>query len=184
MTIKVLLAYTKQVEKGYEHAPSRLEYHIERDVNRLYRFAGLPVKVDIFREGPVAYTESSRISADLSNLQRASTPGLDRVHTVAEREDADLVIMMVAENTNNNRGSPADDNSECARASATLAKGASTSFGVVLLPCLLAEYGTFVIGMLQGAGPPDVTNREFTYGRGYQDKKAGQRTAMAPGDVD
>ena len=186
VTIKVMVEYTDAVVTEVLSA-SPLMRLIEEKANRVYRTNDLPIRIDTMLGGGVRYTEADTISADLANLKGATNTGLSRVHVLAERNDADLVIMLIEDNTRDStreNPNPHDDDISYCNDSDMFATNTNTAFAVVSHTCVMNDYATAVIGALQGAKPHNGTNSEFSYGHGHYDLSTSKRTVMVPGEVD
>ena len=186
VTIRVMVPYTDAVITEVGSASSLVRF-IEEKANRVYEWNDLPIRIDTVPGGSVTYTEADDIKKDLANLKGATNTGLSRVHVLAERNNADLVIMLIEDNTRDHtfeNPNPHDDDVSFCNDSDMLATNTNTAFGVVSHTCVVNDYATAVIGALQGAKPHNGTNSEFSYGHGHYDADVSKRTVMVPGEVD
>ena len=161
VTIKVMVASSRAADNNAEPSTSSLVRMIEVKANRVYKANDLPIRIDAVHDGITGYSEEKNVEKDLDKLVNPSDTATRRIHVLAERNDADLVILMV----HNSPGS--DDASGCGMAQETLAKRTSTAFAVVHHACVLNHHATAAIGVLQGAGFEDLTNSEFSYAKAY-----------------
>ena len=138
VTIRVMVPYTDAVITEVGSASSLVRF-IEEKANRVYEWNDLPIRIDTVPGGSVTYTEADDIKKDLANLKGATNTGLSRVHVLAERNNADLVIMLIEDNTRDHtfeNPNPHDDDVSFCNDSDMLATNTNTAFGVVSHTCV------------------------------------------------
>ena len=177
VTIKVMVATTRAADSNAEPSSSSLVRMIETKANRVYRTNDLPIRIDTVHDGITGYREGSDVADDLKKLVTPSDTATRRIHILAERNDADLVILLV----HNSPGST--DVRDCGKAQETLAKRTATAFAVVHHACVINHHATAAIGVLQGAGFAGVRNSEFSYAQAYStsNQRTTFGTVMIPG---
>ena len=177
VTIKVMVATTGKADDNAEPSSSSLVRMIETKANRVYRTNDLPIRIDTVHDGITGYSEGSSVAKDLEKLVTPSDTATRRIHILAERNDADLVILLV----HNSPGST--DVRDCGKAQETLAKRTATAFAVVHHACVINHHATAAIGVLQGAGFAGARNPEFSYAKAYSfsNQRTTFGTVMIPG---
>ncbi len=192
VTIRILVVGTPSIREENANISS-LARHIVADVNRTYSENDLPIMIELADNSLASYTEADSIDDDLENLIGATTPSLRRVHTLAETHEADLVIMLIKDTFRNDTSNgnsypdPIKHNiaAQCAKSGELLAKGTGRAFAVMSHPCVMTDYAAVAIGTLQGAALHDMSNPEFSYGRGYRAADSSlPSTIMVSGDTD
>ena len=192
VTITVVVHYT---DKAHSEARSstQLVRLIEEKANRVYKTNDLPIEIDTVLGEQVTYSEGTKeIDTIMQDLKNAATASLRRAHANSDRNNADITMMLVKDNTptyiydddnKRSRNQLNDDASDCNHIYNSLPSNAADALAVVSHTCVINHYATAAIGMIQGAGSHDDTSPEFDYAKGYLHKGEQKRTIAVPKDA-
>lgn len=137
--------------------------------NRSFRNSGIRARVQLTSARRVEYRETSSIETDTSRLAGRSDGYMDAIHAIRDQEDADLVILLSA------------NNSACGWSHKVYAS-ANSAFASVYFDCAVNKLSVaHEIGHLLGAchNPEVSTGCPFSYGHGFLKPAQRERTVMA-----
>ena len=178
--IDVLVAYTGDARRAAEDVFGDVELLIDlaiAETNASFRNSNVWVEINLVDTMHVTYNETAQgmsrpYSRMVMELAARGDVYLRRVHTRRNREDADIVILIV------------DQDQSCGRAAAISAE-AETAFAVVHWDCATGYYSFgHEIGHLLGARhnpESDPTDTPFSFGHGFRFESPGNgwRTVMS-----
>ena len=180
-TIDVFVVVTEDAINDYGGSARSMTNLAISNANIAYEENDLPIVLNLVDYYTVrGYDDAGSIGADLDNLMDPDNRHFARPLVLAERENADVVVMLVKDYKHKD-----DDNEDrrntCGNVEDHLANDKSTAFGVVESVCIAAQSFTNVIGLMQGAGPnaEQRTNSEFSYGHGHYHAGVDRRTVMS-----
>ena len=175
--IDILVAYTPRARRAAGNIDAFIQFAID-NTHRIYRNSQIGLRLRLVHKYETDYVQDSDMLTDLERL--ADIDGhMDEVHDLRNRHGADLVVLIVARNTE----------SACGVAflppygSQINTSFASQGFSVIGHNCETSTYHSFAheIGHNQGADhdPDNGLGAAFSYGHGRCNTDRGWHTVMA-----
>ncbi|KSV81793.1 hypothetical protein N183_14870 [Sinorhizobium sp. Sb3] len=137
--------------------------------NRSFANSGIRARIQLTSVRRVEYTEAASLETDTSRLAGRSDGYMDGIHAIRDRENADLVVLLSA------------NNSACGWSHKVYAS-ANSAFASVYFDCAVNNLSfAHEIGHLLGAchNPEVSTGCPFAYGHGFLKPARRERTVMA-----
>ena len=172
VVVNTLVAYTPAVTTalGSAAAVEGLIQVAVDETNHSYANSNVVLRLNLVHAYETSYNESGNMVTDRDRFRIASDGFMDEVHTLRNRHNADIAILVT------------NSGGFCGIASAILADD-NTAFAVVHKDCATGNYSFgHEIGHLLGARhnpEADATTTPFAYGHGYFFETGGWRTVMS-----